>query len=107
MAPGSVTGSGLQLPGPPALHRVMRPAPGEVPHFSEDPAITEFRPHVAATARVVVGTAGADRRAAFGASSEQRVHVMPAADDLWTFWDAVTTSTLGFSGIRLHNATPR
>jgi hypothetical protein len=29
----------------------MRPAPGEVLHFSEDPTITQFVPHVAATAR--------------------------------------------------------
>ena len=29
----------------------MRPRPGEVLHFSEDPTITLFRPHVAATAR--------------------------------------------------------
>ncbi|MER5262668.1 DUF6886 family protein [Actinosynnema sp. NPDC002837] len=29
----------------------MRPAQGEVLHFSEDPAITRFEPHVAATAR--------------------------------------------------------
>jgi hypothetical protein len=29
----------------------MRPAPGEVLHFSEDPTITEFVPHVAATAQ--------------------------------------------------------
>jgi hypothetical protein len=27
----------------------MRPAPGEVLHFSEDPTITRFEPHVAAT----------------------------------------------------------
>src|SRR5437016_14672949 len=27
----------------------MRPAPGEVLHFSEDPTITHFVPHVAAT----------------------------------------------------------
>jgi hypothetical protein len=26
--------------------------------------------------------------------------------NLWTFWDAVTASTLGFSGIRLRNARP-
>jgi hypothetical protein len=26
---------------------------------------------------------------------------------LWPFWDAVTVSTLGFSGIRLKNAAPR
>ena len=30
----------------------MRPAPGEVLHFSEDPTITRFVPHVAATAQV-------------------------------------------------------
>lgn len=30
----------------------MRPAPGEVVHFSEDPGITRFVPHVAATAQV-------------------------------------------------------
>lgn len=29
----------------------MRPRPGEVLHFSEDPTITVFAPHVAATAR--------------------------------------------------------
>jgi hypothetical protein len=29
----------------------MRPAPGEVMHFSEDPGITRFVPHVSATAR--------------------------------------------------------
>lgn len=45
----------------------MRPAPGEVLHFSEDPTITRFVPH----------------------------------------GDKVTTSTLGHSGIRLHNAKPR
>jgi hypothetical protein len=27
--------------------------------------------------------------------------------NLWTFWDAVTASSLGFSGIRLRNARPR
>lgn len=29
----------------------MRPRPGEVLHFSEDPTITRFEPHVAATAQ--------------------------------------------------------
>jgi len=28
-------------------------------------------------------------------------------DNLWTFWDFVRASTLGFSGIRLANAAPR
>jgi hypothetical protein len=30
----------------------MRPAPGQVLHFSEDPSITRFVPHVAASAQV-------------------------------------------------------
>ncbi|CAM4209631.1 DUF6886 domain-containing protein [Kibdelosporangium persicum] len=28
-------------------------------------------------------------------------------NNLWEFWDAVIISTLGFSGIRLRNASPR
>jgi hypothetical protein len=28
-------------------------------------------------------------------------------DNLWAFWDAVITSSVGFSGIRLRNAKPR
>lgn len=28
-------------------------------------------------------------------------------DNLWSFWDAVITSTVSFSGIRLRNARPR
>jgi hypothetical protein len=42
----------------------MRPAPGEVLHFSEDPAIDIFRLHVAATARqstAYVWAVGPDR----------------------------------------------
>ena len=42
----------------------MRPAAGEVLHFSEDPAIQIFRPHVAATAQqptAYVWAVGADR----------------------------------------------
>ena len=42
----------------------MRPAPGEVLHFSEDPTITVFAPHVALTARqeiALVWAVGADR----------------------------------------------
>jgi hypothetical protein len=27
--------------------------------------------------------------------------------NLWPFWDTVITSTVGFSGIRLSNASPR
>jgi hypothetical protein len=32
-------------------NQAMRPAPGEVLHFSEDPSITSFAPHVAPTTR--------------------------------------------------------
>ncbi|MGH3167971.1 MAG: DUF6886 family protein [Trebonia sp.] len=175
----------------------MRPQPGEVLHFSEDPTITVFRPHVAATARqpeayvwavdsaqapaywfprqcpramawAVPGTSDADRERILGPGGGDRVHaieygwvrqflstelfayrfsaasfrpfgdpephafvcteaveplgpVQPVGDllqihqaagiqlrvldSLWSFWDAVVTSTLGFSGIRLRNAT--
>lgn len=176
----------------------MRPRPGEVLHFSEDPTITVFRPHVAATARqaeayvwavddarapdywfprqcpramawTVPGTSAPDRDRVLGPGGGERVHAIeygwlkrflsvelfayrfsaasfrpfgepvphalvatepveplgPAErvgdllqlhrdagiqlrvlDNLWDFWDAVTTSTLGFSGIRLRNARP-
>ena len=177
----------------------MRPAPGQVLHFSEDPTITRFVPHVAATAGqpdayvwavdhdrapgywfprqcpramawVRPGTSDADRERIIGAGCGDRVHAveyrwldairttrlfayrLPAdrfqpigtpepyahvavepveplgpaepvtdllachaaagiqlrvLDNLWPFWDAVTGSTTGFSGIRLRNATPR
>jgi hypothetical protein len=177
----------------------MRPGPGEVLHFSEDPAIRRFVPHVAATARqpeayvwavdhdrapdywfprqcpramawAGAGTTGADRERIIGPGGGERVHAIeygwleamrtvrlyayrlpadrfrpfsvadphaqvaaepveplgpaePVGDllghhaaagiqlrvltNLWAFWDAVTASTLGFSGIRLGNASPR
>lgn len=185
----------------------MRPGEGEVLHFSEDPTIVEFVPHVAATARVggayvwavdtlrapaywfprqcprVLawardGATGSDIASILGPSGATRVHAVeygwlermrsvrlyayrlpatsfrpfaepeparrggpwePAAHvttvpvrplgapervgdlfalheeagielrvlpALWTFWGAVTASTLGFSGIRLRNASP-
>ena len=177
----------------------MRPEPGTVLHFSEDPDITEFVPHVAATARVPqayvwavdgpraqdywfprqcpramawVGpaTTEADRLRVLGPSAT-RVHLIeygwltalqtvrlwayafdgadfgPHGDDdppvarvatravrplgppepvgdllalhaaagielrlvdsVWPWWDAVITSTVEFSGIRLRNARPR
>jgi hypothetical protein len=171
---------------------------GEVLHFSEDPAIPVFVPHVAATARQAAAyvwavdfrrapdywfprecprvlawvkdgtTTDVDRERIIGAGCGERVHAieygwldamrstrlyayrLPAAafrsfedshaqvaevpveplgpaepvgdllechaaagiqlrvlDRLWPFWDAVTASTVGFSGIRLHNARPR
>jgi len=175
----------------------MRPRPGEVLHFSEDPTITLFRPHVALTARqpqpyvwavdhdrapdywfprqcprVLVwtgpATTPADRERLIGPGGE-RVHAveyswLPALlttrlyayrlpadrfrpfgdpehahvaeepveplgppepvgdllachaaagiqlrvfDRLWSYWDAVTASTVAFSGIRLRNASGR
>ena len=41
----------LPAEGDPARLAPMRPQPGEVLHFSEDPTIRRFRPHVAATAQ--------------------------------------------------------
>jgi hypothetical protein len=173
----------------------MRPDPGQVLHFSEDPTITRFDPHVAVTARqaepyvwavdaarspdywfprecpramawVTEATTDVDRERIVGAGSGDRVHAIeygwldamrtvelfayrlpaekfrpfgepvpnahvatepveplgpaePVGDllalheqagiqlrvlsDIGPFWDAVITSTLGFSGIRLHN----
>ncbi|WP_424186497.1 DUF6886 family protein [Actinokineospora sp. G85] len=176
----------------------MRPGHGQVLHFSEDPSITRFVPHVARTARqpqarvwavdvdcspdywfprqcpramawVTPSTTPQDRERIIGAGGGDRVHAVeygwleamrtvrlfayrlpasafepvgdpvhahvatvevtplgppePVGDlfdlhdqagirllvlsDLWPFWDAVTTSSVGFSGIRLRNARPR
>jgi hypothetical protein len=176
----------------------MRPEPGQVLHFSEDPSITSFAPHVAATAQqpepyvwavdalhspsywfprqcprgmawVTAYSTDEDRERIIGPGGSERVHAVEygwleairtvelyayrfdAADfhsfglyahafvcehevrplgpaepvgnllelyeeagielrvlpSLWTFWDAVTASSLGFSGIRLRNARPR
>ncbi|MBF9131242.1 hypothetical protein I0C86_20080 [Plantactinospora sp. S1510] len=174
----------------------MRPDPGQVLHFSEDPTITRFVPHVAATAQqsdayvwavdhdrapdywfprrcpramawVCDATSEADRERIMGSGCGDRVHAieygwleairqtrlyayrLPAEqfrpfgmpephahvsvetveplgpaepvgdllqchaeagiqlrvlDNLWPFWDAVITSTVAFSGIRLRNA---
>lgn len=176
----------------------MRPRPGEVLHFSEDPTITRFVPHVAATAQQpeayvwavgadrapdywfprqcpramawsVATTSDEDRRHILGPGGGTRVHAieydwldrlrtttlyayrLPAApftpfgdpvphalvatepvtpiapaepvgdllalhrdagiqlrvlDNLWPFWNAVLTTTLAFSAIRLRNAHP-
>ncbi|MHB8467424.1 MAG: DUF6886 family protein [Acidimicrobiales bacterium] len=174
----------------------MRPAPDEVLHFSEDPTITRFVPHVARTAshqtpyvwavdadsapsywfprqcpRVMAwrlpASSAADVAVLLGPGGSDRVHAIepgwlpallstelfayrfartpfrsigphawvstqevvplgpPVAvgslldlhaaagieirvlSNLWPLWDAIVQSTLGFSGIRLHNATPR
>jgi hypothetical protein len=179
----------------------VRPAPGEVLHFSEDPTITRFEPHVAATSRqpeayvwavdatqapsywfprqcpramawAGPSTSDVDRDRIIGAGCGDRVHaieyawwdamrtttlyayrfaadefrpiaspyaapyaqvattpVVPLAppdlvgnlidchasagiqlrllDNLWPFWDEVTSSSVAFSGIRLRNAKTR
>jgi len=184
----------------------MRPEPGQVLHFSEDPRIDVFAPHVAATAQqpdpyvwavdarhapsywfprqcpramawTTTSSTAEDRErvlgpgvgSGFGPGGAERVHAVEygwleairtvelyayrfAAEDfrpfdidghafvcehevrplspaepvgdllalheeagiqlrvlpnLWTFWDAVITSSLGFSGIRLGNARQR
>jgi hypothetical protein len=178
----------------------MRPETGQVLHFSEDPTITRFVPHVSATSREAEAyvwavdhgrapdywfprqcpralawvrpgiTTGDDRDRIIGAGCGDRVHAIEYAwweamrttmlyayrlpvdkfrpigkpeshahvatepveplgppepvgdliachaaagiqlrllDNLWPFWDRVITSTVGFSGIRLRNATPR
>lgn len=177
----------------------MRPEPGQVLHFSEDPNIKLFVPHVAPTARqpasyvwavdasrspdywfpracpralawTTESTTHDDRDRIIGPGCGDRVHAieyrwldamrsvdlyayrLPATafepfgtpvpnahvatepvtplgppervgdllhlhekagihlrvlPNLWPFWDAVTESTLGWSGIRLRNATPR
>ncbi len=99
----------------------MRPAPGEVLHFSEDPTITRFVPHVAATAQqpqAYVWAVDAARAPVEPLGPAELVGdllglhetagiQLRVLDNLWCFWDKVTTSTLGHSGIRLHNAKPR
>lgn len=177
----------------------MRPRTGEVLHFSEDPTIRRFEPHVAPTAqfpepyvwavdaarcpdywfprdcpRAMAWTtetsSGVDRDRILGPGGGERVHAieygwleamraiklyayrLPAKDfypigtpvptahvstkpvtpvgppedvgdllrlheesgiqlrvlnNVWPFWDAAVSTTLGFSGIRLRNAKPR
>lgn len=73
----------------------MRPAPDELLHFSEDPTLTVFHPHVAPAVPV-----GDLLRAHQRAGIQLRL-----VDRLWPWWDAVITSTVAFSGIRLRNGT--
>jgi hypothetical protein len=179
----------------------MRPGPGQVLHFSEDPTLERFVPHVAPTSETTMpyvwavdwrnapsywfprqcpramawvrdGTTDADRDRIIGAGSGDRVHAIEYAwwdamrtttvyayrfaagpfhevassgaephalvatepvtplgppepvgnlidchaeagiqlrllPNLWSFWDEVIESTVGYSGIRLRNARPR
>lgn len=193
--PGTTDSPSASSPYP----AVMRPPPGTVLHFSEDPTIREFSPRVAPTSRdpeavvwavdaarapdywfprdcpralawTTESTTTEDRLAVLGPSA-RRVHAIeydwltrlqtvrlyayafdaadfePYSDDptshahvarttvrphgppepvgdlltlhrdagielrlvstLWPWWDAVITSTVGFSGIRLRNAHVR
>jgi hypothetical protein len=90
----------------------VRPAPGEVLHFSEDPTIERFVPHVAPTSRETEAYVWAvdgprcpdgDLLALHEAAGIQ-LRLLP---NLWPWWDEVIESTLGWSGIRLRNACPR
>ena len=96
----------------------MRPGPGEVLHFSEDPGITRFVPHVAATATapeafvwavdavlapaywfprqcpramawLLPGTTAADRDLVLGPGGGTRVHAIE-----YRWLDALRTVTL-------------
>ena len=96
----------------------MRPSPGEVLHFSENPAIASFEPHVAATARqseAYVWAVDAEQAPAYWFPRQcPRAMAWPvesttdddrlAVHDLGPWWRAVIASTVGFSGIRLRNA---
>ena len=91
----------------------MRPAPGEVLHFSEDPTIEVFRPHVAKTAGQVtpyVWAVGHDRapdywfpRQCPRAKAGIQLRLLNRLHD---FWADTVASTLEWSGIRLRNARP-
>jgi hypothetical protein len=114
----------------------MRPGPGEVLHFSEDPGITRFVPHVAATAQRPEAYVWAVNAAAFKPVDPPVPNACVATEpvlplgppepvgsllqlheeagiqlrvlpNLWPFWDTVITTTLGWSGIRLRNALRR
>jgi hypothetical protein len=74
----------------------------EVYHLSEDAAISEFVPYVAATAADPPEPVGDVLELHRAAGIELRV-----LDDLWPWWDVVSTTTLGHGAIGLPNAAPR
>jgi hypothetical protein len=61
-------------------------------HLSEDPTIDRFVPEPVGDLFDRHATAGIELR---------------GLDNLWPWWDKVTTTTVGYSGIRLANARPR
>jgi len=104
----------------------MRPAAGELLHFSQDPTIEHFLPHVAATStNTAAPGVGRRRRPApdywfprqcpralawvtsSTTTADQASIELRALENRWSFWDDVVGSSLGFSGIRLRNARPR
>ena len=99
----------------------MRPEPGQVLHFSEDPSITGFAPHVAATSQqpeAYVWAVDAGQapsywfprdcpRAMAWVVDGTTVVQLRVLTNLWAFFDAVVASSCDFSGIRLRNALPR
>ncbi|MFI6996014.1 DUF6886 family protein [Nocardia sp. NPDC050175] len=79
----------------------MYPEPGEVLHFSEDPTIDRFVPHIASTARQTepyVWAVDRDRAPDYW---------FPRACPRAMAWVTADTTSLGFSGIRLRAAQPR
>lgn len=64
-------------------------------------------PHAQVCSRTVRPLGPAERVGDLFALHEQAGIQLRVLPNLWTFWDAVTASTLGFSGIRLRNAAPR
>lgn len=92
----------------------MRPGPDELLHFSEDPTITVFEPRVAPTAQVpgayvwlateAVSPLGPAEPAGDLLELHREAGIqLRLVDSLWPWWDAVTASSVGFSGIRLRN----
>lgn len=69
----------------------MRPGPG----------------HAVVATEPVVSLGPAERVGDLVALHEEAGIARRVLPGLWPFWDAVTTSSLGWSGIRLRNALPR
>jgi hypothetical protein len=67
----------------------------------------EPRPHALVATEPVQPLAAPERVGDLLALHEVAGIQLRVLPSLWAFWDAVVASTLDFSGIRLHNATPR
>ena len=85
----------------------MRPAAGEVLHFSEDPTIERFVPHVAPTPQQpepYVWTVDHDQAPSCRFPRQCPLRLV---GNLWPFRDEVIAGTTVHSGIRLRNAVVR